>query len=1254
LSQVFVVVPSDQCSSLENVFRRAGRQMPSGVPAGCAVQKVCICADSGDWTVHICAPADVDPGCAEAIQRAIADAAGVDGCVRLVFSGREIDPVPEPSAFEAAWPSVRERIARENPALWIWLAQARCRARGDEVLLEVPSDVQRDKLLERGCVQVVAAAFACTCQSDPPRVSIEIGEFEEPEEPEVTPAEEAEEAACLQARVNVPSRDADAAKGAGGDGSAAGDGEVPERRRRRRARKPDPGAIRGRMFTVAPQPISSLGEADRKVVCAGEVFGVERRSTKSGCTILTFNITDRTDSVACKCFCDPDDPLLDLKDGTWVAIRGDMQYDQYAREPVLSVQDVVPYSPPQRADNAPVKRVELHLHTKMSAMDSVCDVEAAVRRAALWGHPAIAITDHGVVQSFPEAYSAGKKHGVKVVYGIEGYLADSAVDDAPTYHVTILAMNREGLQALYRLVSWSHLNHFYRHPRILRSELVAARQHLLIGSACAAGEVYRAVLQGADDAELSRIASFYDYLEIMPPRNDEFLVRSGKLGSLQDIERIIARIYRIGSQLGIPVVATGDVHFLDPADEVYRRILMAKQDYVDADKQAPLYFRTTDEMMEEFAFLGEEACNEVVLVNPLRVCDMVEQLCPVPKELAIPRIDGAEEAVRSNAYARARELYGDPLPEVVRARLEKELEAIIGNGYAVNYDIAARLVHKSVSDGYPVGSRGSVGSSLVATMCGITEVNPLPPHYRCPKCRFSLFDHGIAVESGYDLPDAACPDCGADMVKDGQSIPFETFMGFDGDKVPDIDLNFSGEYQSTIHKYAEELFGADHVFRAGTIATIAEKTAFGYVKLYAEKRGLTLRHAEQLRLARGCSGVKRTTGQHPGGLMIVPKGRDVHEFTPIQRPANDKGSDVVTTHFEYRTIHDCLLKLDLLGHDDPTAIKMLEDLTGLPSKNIPMDDPATMALFSGPESLGLDTSSGFTVGTVGIPEFGTRFVRGMLEETRPTTFGELIRISGLSHGTDVWLNNAQDLIRSGKARLGQVIACRDDIMNALIGWGLAPSDAFRIMERVRKGKGLTEDDARLMREHAVPEWYLDSCNKIKYMFPKAHAAAYVMMAFRIAYYKVHHPVQFYAVYFSIRASDFDPRIAFMSAQELLAASQSADEKPDASARDRELATIYEVAAEAVLRGIGILPVDIVRSEARAFAVEGPAIRTPLAAVPGLGVAAAESVVEARQERAFTSKQDLRDRTRLTRSQVDALAEMGAIGDLPDTDQLSLF
>ena len=1258
MSTVLVLVPSDDRAGLGYIFERAGMSAPTSISPSCRIEKVDVYPHSRQWVVHLAGDDAIGEECCEqicvAFRKILGDscdvyikpaAEGSGGHARPAdILGYSNDPDSIDSGLlQGCWEQIARRVLDRAPSVGVWLGQARCHAADGRVIVEVPGDVQRTKLAERGCAALISDALRDIAGVRAP-VSIEVGEFDALEVPG--------DSACMQPDVNTNA----ASVSRPAPSSQAPPAATEKRRGRRRRVVTDEGAIRGRRFSDAPQPLSGLIQGQKRAVVCGEVFGFEDKLTRAGLRIVSFCITDKQDSIACKCFCDPEEPPFELSEGQWARLRGDVQYDQYAREIVLVVSDIMPDSKPERRDTAEERRIELHLHTKMSAMDSVCDAESAIWQAAAWGHEAVAITDHGVVQSFPDAFAAGKKHGVKIIYGMEGYLVDDAgADDPPTYHITILARNAAGLRDLYELVSASHLKYFYRHPRLPRALLVKARSNLLIGSACAAGELFRAVLDGASDDELDRIASFYNYLEIMPAGNDEFLVRSGRLRGIDEVQAIAARIYGAGRRLGIPVVATGDVHFVEPSDEAYRRVLMAGQGYEDADHQAPLYYRTTDEMLREFAFLGERARREVVIDNPRIVAAQVECMRPVPDELATPEIEGAEDEVRTRTYVKARELYGDPLPEPVRSRLERELTSIIGNGFAVNYDIAAKLVQKSVDDGYPVGSRGSVGSSLVATMCGITEVNPLPPHYLCRDCHYSDFDHGVLVESGYDLPDSKCPRCGSKLGKEGQSIPFETFLGFDGDKVPDIDLNFSGEYQSTIHKYAEELFVADHVFRAGTIATVADKTAYGFARAYAESHRLTLRNAEISRLARGCSGVKRTTGQHPGGVMIVPKGRDVHEFTPVQHPANDRQSDIVTTHFEYKTIHDCLLKLDLLGHDDPTMIKMLEDLTGMSTGDVPMDDPATMSIFSGVEALGLDPEeSGATVGTIAVPEFGTKFVRGMLEATRPRSFGELVRISGLSHGTDVWLSNAQSLIESGSARLTDVIACRDDIMNRLISDGLAPKDAFRIMERVRKGRGLADGDDQLMRDHGVPEWYIDSCNKIKYMFPKAHAAAYVTMSFRIAYFKVHHPIEFYACYFTIRASDFDSSVISMSAQDIREALSTIDANQDATGRDKSLAAIMEAVGEAKMRGITFLPVDIAKSCAARFAIENGSIRLPLVSVASLGDTAARSVVQAREERPFSSIQDLRDRTRLTRSHIDTLRDTGALAGLPETDQLSLF
>jgi DNA polymerase-3 subunit alpha (Gram-positive type) len=1238
LSTVFVLRPSSDKAELKHIFECAGMSVPVALRDSCRIESISIDSESKHWAVRIAGTSFPGSECLDQICTVFQKILKGSSTVSVEFSSDNGDDwTPSDETIEKHWPDVVDRVYKNAPNVGVWLAQARCRADKQGVVVEVPGIVQAEKLTERAGNLEIAQAFSELCGRRP-EVRIDVGEFEEPD----VPAELDEPAVPVGSMSSAQPE-----QKAGGSRSS--------RQRRFRAKAAD-GAIMGKVICDLPQPISELNEAQKKATVAGQVFKFEERHTRNGLIIIAFAITDKSDSIMCKCFFREDEPRFELHNGQWVKVRGEVQYDHYAREIVLMAHDIVPHEAQARVDSAPGKRVELHLHTKMSSMDSVCDVEDAVALAASWGHPAVAVTDHGVVQAFPDAYSVARKHGIKMIYGVEAYLVnDPDADSAPVYHMTILVKNRDGLRDLYRLVSLSHLRHFYRHPRIPRDELDGARSNLLVGSACGAGELFRAILSGASDDEVKKVASFYDYLEIMPPENDAYLVRSGRLGNMDEVKEISTRIYELGKELGIPVVATGDVHFLDPSDEVYRRILMAGQGYEDADHQAPLYLRTTDEMLSEFLFLGQDASYEVVVANTRRIAEEVENIRPVPDELATPEIDGADEAVRMRARANARDLYGDPLPEVVEKRLERELDAICGNGYAVNYDIAAKLVQKSVSDGYRVGSRGSVGSSFVAAMCGITEVNPLAPHYVCPKCKHSNFEHGHDVESGYDLPAGVCPRCGIPMRKEGQNIPFETFLGFEGDKVPDIDLNFSGEYQSTVHKYAEEIFGADHVFRAGTISTVAEKTAYGFVKAYCESHQVVKRSVEVERLALGCTGVRRTTGQHPGGIMIVPKGRDVHEFTPVQRPANDRNSDVVTTHFDYKTIQDCLLKLDLLGHDDPTMIKMLEDLTGVDASTIPMDDPDTMKIFSGVESLGLDPEkSGFTVGSVGIPEFGTKFVRGMLEETRPTTFGELVRISGLSHGTDVWLNNAQQLIESGQARLSEVIACRDDIMNRLISDEIPPKDAFRIMERVRKGRMLAEGDPELMRKHSVPEWYIDSCNKIKYMFPKAHAVAYVMMAFRIAWFKVHYPKEFYAAHFSLKASDFDAYIATMDVEGVVQARAAIEAKEDATPRERNLAGVLEVVQEGMMRGVNFVPVHVCHSDASRFTLEEEGLRLPLITVPSLGETAASSVIEAREERPFTSVHDMWSRTKLTRTHVDTLNEIGACNGLPETDQLSLF
>ncbi len=850
-----------------------------------------------------------------------------------------------------------------------------------------------------------------------------------------------------------------------------------------------------------------------------------------------------------------------------------------------------------------------------------------------------------------------------MIYGVEIYLLgedktdpDGNIDykNVETYHAILLVKNQKGLKNLYKLISESHLNYFYKRPRVPKSVLEKYREGLILGSACEAGEIYRAILSKKDEEELLKIASYYDYLEIQPLGNNRFLIDSGHVSGYDELKEINMKIVELAHRLNKPVVATCDVHFLDKEDEVFRRILQAGQGYSDAERQAPLFLRTTEEMLEEFAYLGEETAYEVVVKNTRLVSEWVETVQPIPDGTYPPYIEGAEEDIKRMSIEKAVSLYGSPLPEIVQKRMDKELNSIIKNGFSVMYIIAQKLVSKSLSDGYLVGSRGSVGSSFVAYLIGITEVNSLPAHYRCGNCLYSEFhDQDKSVGCGFDLPDKNCPRCGKPLIKDGYDIPFETFLGFDGDKEPDIDLNFSGEYQPVAHKYTEELFGVGHVFRAGTIATVAEKTAYGFVKGYLNERGKAVTNAELNRLVAGCTGIKRTTGQHPGGVMIVPHDKEIYDFTPVQRPADDPEADVITTHFDYHSISGRILKLDILGHDDPTVIRMLQDLTGINPKEIPIGERRTMELFRSTEPLGVSPEEiGSPVGTFGIPEFGTRFVRQMLVETKPKTFAELIRISGLSHGTDVWANNAQDLIRKGIATLADVVATRDDIMLYLIKKGLEPLTAFKIMEDVRKGKGLKPEYEEQMKKHGVPDWYIESCKKIKYMFPKAHAAAYVMMAFRIAWFKVYYPEAFYVTYFTVRADEFDADIISRGQDRVRYEIEELEKKGNAmTQKEKNLLTILEVANEMYARGIKCLPVDLYESDATKFKITEKGILPSLNALQGLGTAAAASIVEARKQGKFLSIDDLKIRTGVSKSVIEILERHGCLNGMEQSNQV---
>ncbi len=1207
-------------------------------------------------------------------------------------------------------------------------------------------------------------------------------------------------------------------------------------------------------------PLAALNDQLKKVTVEGCVFESELKPIFGGAkAALTFDITDYEDSVSCKLLLEAKEAERisgELKNGTWVRVAGAPDFDRFVRDLVIEPKSVVKIDPPaERMDTAEgEKRVELHLHTQLSTKDGVLNITSAVKRAKRWGHTAMAVTDHGVVQAFPEFYSAAKKEGIQAIFGMEGYLVDDCsalpfdsdfvvvdiettgidkhldriieiaavkvvggqivdrfesfvnpvipvpekitkltgittdmvmdappcdevlkrfeefsrgcvfvahnasfdvgfltehgkgcgvaflnpyvdtlmlaryllrslkhhkLDDLTEYfsvsldthhramcdtaataeiflklaalyreagaaalpgvtprhaaekpskrrrnHIIFLVKDAVGLKNLYKLVTYSHLNHFDRRsgrPCIPRSLLMMHREGLIVGSACEAGELFRAVLNGLPKERLEEIASFYDYLEVQPIGNNAFLVREGRVENEEGLRVLNRTIVELAERLGKPCAATCDVHFLDPHDEYYRRIIMASQGFSDADEQAPLYLKTTDEMLEEFAYLGKEKAHEIVVEVPNALAAQCEMLKPFPFETCAPEIEGAEEELIDITMRRARELYGDPLPEIVKARLDRELGSITKYGFSVLYIIAEKLVKKSNSDGYLVGSRGSVGSSLVAFMAGITEVNALQPHYVCPNCRHSDFDVDLTQYSiGVDMPDKNCPVCGAKYKKDGYSIPFETFLGFEGDKVPDIDLNFSGEYQPTAHKFCEELFGEGHVFRAGTISSYKDKTAYGAVMKYFDNKGEKRRNAEVNRLVLGCSGTKTTTGQHPGGIVVVPRTREVFEFTPLQHPADKSDSGVITTHFDFRSMHDTLVKLDILGHDDPTAIRMLQDITGIDPKTIPQDDQKVMSLFSSTEALGVDPKELRTpVGTYGIPEFGTNFVRNMLVETRPTRMDELVRISGLSHGTDVWNNNAQTLIEEGTATLSTAICTRDDIMNFLILSGVDKKLAFTTMESVRKGKGLKPEMEEGMRAVGIPQWYIDSCWKIKYMFPRAHAAAYVMMAFRIAYFKVYYPAAFYATYFTVRADTFDLQNSTGGAKEVAKRLNDYEKRfKELSAVEKDQITILELVLEMNLRGIEFLPIDINTSDAMRFLIvqkEGKEyLLPPFNALGGMGEKASRAIADARKEQPFTTQEDIMERAHVGKSTLDLLKSAGCLETLPESNQVSLF
>lgn len=1022
------------------------------------------------------------------------------------------------------------------------------------------------------------------------------------------------------------------------------------------------GALIGKPFT--PNDFTEIKEIDNytgQCMIYGDIFGIDcKEIPKIKKTIVSFYITDYTGSLTCKCFVPiaaTDEVKGVLKKTGTVAVRGKAEMDSFSHELTVMARDIIPYSMPKESDNAEEKRVELHAHTKSSAMDAVVSAKDLVKQAMKYGHKAIAITDHGCVQAFPEAFHTADET-IKILYGCEGYLIESGaplVRETKRYHIIIFAQNLVGLKNLYKLISASNLEYFHRRPLIPRDVLDSHREGLILGSACEAGELFRAILLGENEETVEKIASYYDYLEVQPIGNNDYLVRNGAVADREGLCDLNRKIIALGEKMGKPVVATGDVHFLRKRDEVFRRILQAGQGYDDADMQAPLYFRTTQEMLDEFSYLTPEKAYEIVVTNTNKIADMIENIRPVPKGNFPPKIDGSAEDIERIARETAESLYGNPLHPVIENRLQKELKSVIGNGYADLYNIARLLVKHSREEGYVVGSRGSVGSSFLAYCAQITEVNSLPPHYRCPNCKNVEFTENECYDSGHDMPDANCPKCGTPYIKDGHNIPFETFLGFKGDKQPDIDLNFSGENQASAHKYTEEIFGEGYVFRAGTVSTVAEKTAYGYVRKYFESKGINVHNAEVERLKQGVMNVKTTTGQHPGGVIVLPKGHDIHEFTPIQHPAEKAESGIITTHFDYHSIDENLLKLDILGHDDPTMIRMLQDLTGIDPTQIPLDDKKVMSLFLSTEALGVTPEDiGSETGTFAVPEFGTKFVRQMLVDTKPTSMGELIRISGLSHGTDVWTNNAQLLVQNGTCTLRNAICCRDDIMIYLINRGLPDERAFKIMEQVRKGKKLKPEDEAEMREHNVPEWYIESCNKIQYMFPRAHAAAYVTMSLRVAYFKVHYPIAFYQSYYTVRADTFDYETMATGRENLLAKMRDLSQMESPSARDKATLTIMEVVNEMYARGIEFMPIDIYLSHPTKYLNINGKILPALNSISGMGDRAAQSIADARENGRFFSIDDFKQRTSVSETHIELLKSFGCFKGIPQSAQVSLF
>ena len=1197
------------------------------------------------------------------------------------------DVINMEDGIQKLWPKLVTAVSEGNPTVFHLLKRSKYTVDGSRLILDVPGELGGEimrahsvtHLMSRAIKQMLGYRCPVECNaSEEVLQNLEVDDsFNTPEYQEAVRYERTEKQAEKQPK-RLPLKPAVKTAAASPDKAA-----LPKQQRQRDDfAKPvvvqgDSSLLFGRGVMGERKLIDELDGEMKNVILEGFIgqgpgSGIKTIEFKTGTKLLSFCLADESNGIACKKFFKPkrgkstdeddfEDIMGRLKEGMEVRVRGSVRFDTYMNEYVLFIDAMAKKEQQLREDHAEAKRVELHAHTTMSAMDAVVSVKNLVKTAARWGWPAIAITDHGVVQAYPDAAKAAKDAGIKIIYGMEGYLTGDDYEQKRANHIIFLAKNPNGLRNLYQMVSLSHVKYFHRQPRLPKKIIQEYREGILIGSACEAGELIRAIVEGQPDEQLAEIAGFYDYLEIQPIHNNDFLKRSDKFPDIttdQDLININLKVAELAQKLGKMLVATCDVHFLNPEDQIYRAILMKGKGFDDAELQPPLYLRTTEEMLKEFEYLGDALAYEAVVTNPRKINEMIENFKPIPDDLYSPMIPGADDEIRNMSYNRAKAMYGENLPEIVEARLQQELKPIIGHGFSVLYLISQRLVKKSNDDGYLVGSRGSVGSSFIATMTGITEVNPLPPHWRCPHCQYSKFITDGSYGCGYDLPDKNCPVCGEPLIKDGHDIPFAVFLGFDGDKVPDIDLNFSGTYQPVAHKYTEILFGKDNVYRAGSIQTVADKTAFGYVKKFFEEKGVKKHISYIDRLAHGCMGVKSTTGQHPAGIMVVPRNMDVHFFTPIQHPANDMNCGTITTHFDYHSISSRLVKLDILGHDDPTVIKMLEDLTCRDPKTIPFDDKATMSIFNSTAALGLTPEElGATSGTFGIPEFRTPFTRQMIDDTNPDVFSDLVRISGFSHGTDVWLGNAQDLIRGGQCTIKNAISARDDIMMYLIHHGIDPLLSFKTMEKVRKGKGISDDVVETLRKGDIPEWYIQSCQKIKYLFPRAHATAYVMMAYRIAFCKVHYPLAYYAAYFSIRAAEFDANVIARGkdyVKEQIDLLEQASKEKKLDVKQNATLIVLQLAWEMYLRGYSCESVDIYESEAEKFVIHEHSLLPPIASLSGMGTKASQSIVEARKDGVFTSIEDLRRRTGISKTNIEILREHGCLDGMGESDQIALF